>query len=349
MAATYSVGFTGDFTTGENYQAKYDLSEHVNILRSKGYEHLLERVIGIMNRFDSNILNLETPLTPQKASSLSSKKTVLHWADGDIVPRLLKTLNVEAVSLGNNHAMDFDKSGLQDTLKYLSDAGIKAFGAGTNLAAAQTPFVKQIQLEDQCVNLYIIGGFKYRKDYDEDFKFYAESNKAGVFLLTPENATNIISAIKTNDKNSLVVIFPHFGFDLMKTTQLQIDYAKGFIDAGADYVIGHGPHMMNSITKYKNKTILYGLGNFIFPANFQGKVLPYNMAAELRLTNNKDIIDSKLYLYPLYMDNQSFTPQTRPVTEDEVPEFLNLLLEGAEDLRNTLTVESFENYIRIGV
>jgi len=349
MAGEYSIGFFGDFTTGENYQMRSERLERVNVLRQYGYGYLFEQVECLLKRFDMNILNLETPLTNCVKSSLEHKKTVLHWADGEIVPELLNKYNVEAVSLGNNHGMDYEKRGLVDTFEVLCHKNIYPFGAGLNLSAAQRPYIKQFDFDGARVNLYVFGGYKYRKDYDEDFKFYATDNKEGVFCLTPESAAPLIKAIKENDKNAIIVMFPHFGFDLLKTTDLQRNYARGFIDAGADYVIGHGPHMMNSIEKYKGKTILYGIGNFIFPTNFKGNPLPYNMVAELKFTYSDGNVESALYVYPTYMNNQSSKTQTRPIFAEELDEFVSLLVEGAEDLRDGLQIETVDNLIRIGL
>ncbi|MGN0030997.1 MAG: CapA family protein [Candidatus Gastranaerophilaceae bacterium] len=347
MVNGYSIGFYGDFTTGENYQAKAERLERTNVLRQYGYDYLFQNVEVIFNSFDMNIVNLETPLTNETYSALAHKKTVLHWADKEILPKYLKKYKIEAVSLGNNHAMDYEKKGLCDTLKVLTDNNIYPFGAGLNIASAQRPFIKRIILGDSFINLYVFGGYKYKKEYDEDFNYYADVNKEGVFCLTPESVKDIISAVKENDKNSLIVIFPHFGYDLLKTTDLQRDYAYGFIDAGADIVIGHGPHMMNSIEIYKNKPILYGLGNFIFPADFGGKPISYNMAAELRFFETENGIKNKLYIYPVYMDNQSYKTQTRPISAEELEEFTDLLVEGVEDLRSILKAETVDNIIRI--
>ena len=348
MVNEYSIGFYGDFTTGENYQAKAERLERINVLRQYGYDYLFSEVEEIFNRFDMNIVNLETPLTNAVRSSLLHKKTVLHWADMEIVPKYLKKYKIEAVSLGNNHAMDYERYGLADTLRVLSENNIYPFGAGLNLSSAQRPFIKKITLGGKTINLYVFGGYKYRRDYDEDFNYYAAEDKEGVFCLTPESIKDIISAVKENDKDALVVIFPHFGFDLLKTTDMQKQYAHGFIDAGADYVIGHGPHMMNSVEIYKGKTILYGIGNFIFPTNFKGNPLPYNMAAELKFIETENGIDTKIYVYPVYMDNQSYKTKTRPIFNEELEDFINLLLEDSEELRPGISVENFGNLIRIG-
>lgn len=348
MINEYSIGFYGDFTTGENYQAKGERLERINVLRQYGYDYLFSEVEEIFNRFDMNIVNLETPLTNAVSSSLLHKKTVLHWADKEIVPGYLKKYKIEAVSLGNNHAMDYEKQGLSDTLNALTENNIYPFGAGLNLAAAKRPFIKKINLGEKTVNLYVFGGYKYRKDYDIDFNYYAKEDKEGVFCLTPESIKEVIAAVKENDKDSVVVVFPHFGFDLLKTTDLQREYAHGFIDSGADYVIGHGPHMMNSMEIYNGKTILYGIGNFIFPTNFGGKPIPYNMAAELKFIETENGIESKIFVYPVYMNNQSYKTKTRPIFSEELDEFINLLVEDCEDLRAQLKVETIGNLTRIG-
>ena len=349
MDNRFSIGFFGDFTTGENYQLKSDSSERINVLRQYGYGWLFQEVEPLLSRFDLNIFNLETPLTSCVKSSLAHKKTVLHWADPEIVPELLKKYNVAAVSLGNNHALDYDRQGLLDTINALNKVGIFSFGAGLNLNTAQLPFIKHLTVGNSNVNIYVIGGFKYKKEYDVEFKFYADEKKEGVFMLNETSADDLIRSIKTSDANSIVVVFPHFGFDLMKTTQMQTDYAHSFIDSGADYVIGHGPHMMNSIEKYKGKTILYSIGNFIFPANFKGKVLPNNLVAELEIVNDASGISSHIWLYPTYMNNQSNKTRTRMIKENELTEVINLLIEGNEDLKSSLVIENTDGIFRIGV
>jgi len=342
---SYSIGFYGDFTTGENYQIKSDLLSRVNILRQHGYRYLFKDVEPLLKICDANIFNLETPLTNVIKSELEHKKTVLHWADKDIVPELLQKYNVHAVSLGNNHAMDYGRQGLEQTLNALLPLNIYPFGAGLDIKSAQRPFIKHINLDMRQVNLYVFGGYKYREDYDKEFNYYADENKEGVFCLTPDSIGQTIREIKEHDQNSIIVMFPHFGFDLLKTTPMQKEYAHAFIDAGADFVIGHGPHMMNSMEIYKNKTILYGIGNFIFPADFQGKPLPYNLAVQLEFTNNGE----NLYLYPTYCDNQNPAVTTRPVSKEELPEVLGLLTENNQTLKDKLNAETINGLIRIEV
>lgn len=350
MKNEYKIGFYGDFTTAENYQIKSENVSRINVLRQYGYDWLFKNVTNILNRFDMNIFNLETPLTNEVESPLTHKKAVLHWADGEIVSKLLNKYNVQAVSLGNNHTLDYGKKGLTDTFSYLKNANISYFGAGLNEKEAKTPYIKTIDMGNRKINLYVFSGYKYREDYDKDFNFYAKNDKEGVCLLTSNTIDAAkIKQIKEQDKDSFIVIFPHFGFDNSKTCDLQKEYAHAFIDAGADCVIGHGPHMMNSIEKYKDKIILYGIGNFIFPTNFRGNVLPFNMVCELKLYSENDEIKSKIYVYPIYMNNQSYKAQTRIINEDEIDEFLSLLIEDSNYTLDMLNVEKLEDLIRVEI
>lgn len=346
----YSIGFFGDFTTGENYQQKAETVERTNVLRQYGYDWLFEKVKPVISKFNMNIVNLETPLTKRTRSFLLGIKPCVHWADNEIVPKLLKKYNFSAVSLGNNHGMDYEIDGLKDSFEALKSQNISYFGAGLDEKEAKKPYKKEIKIGKKTINLYVLGGYKYREDYEKDFKFYADKDKGGVNLLTPERAFPLIRAIKAKDKKAFIVVFPHFGFDLLKTTKLQNDYARSFIDAGADIVIGHGPHMINSIEKYKNKTILYGIGNFIFPTNFRGRPIPYNTIVELvfELTK-KDEIEAKTYLYPTYMNNQSYSAQTRLISKSEIDEFKTLLLENSNVAEDELTIEVKKDFVKIGV
>lgn len=334
------ITFYGDFTFGENYQAKYDISHKINILRQKGYDHLFENVNQILENSDYNIINLETALTNVLSSDLEGKKAVLHWNDPQIAPLILKKHKVHAASLGNNHGYDFGEAGLVQSINSLKKIGITAFGAGINSNEAMTPHKKEFLVNDKPFNLYVFGGYKFRQDYEEEFNFYAKGNKSGINLLIPERANNEIKKIKETDPNSYIVMFVHFGFDLQKTVPMQKEMARGFIDAGADAIIGHGPHMINQIEYYKSKPVIYSLGNFIFPANFRGRCSCYNLIARLNASCEDEKIKTCIDLYPIFMDSDSKTPLTRCINKNEIETVIDLLCEEDKDgtLRNSIKV-----------
>lgn len=334
----YKTTFYGDFTYAENYQAQQEIRTKNNILRQKGYDYPTQKVEHFFKSSDFNIVNLETPITNVLSSKLEGKKSCIHWSDVEVTPKRLKKLGVDVVTLGNNHALDYGEEGLFQTLELLDDVGIAHFGAGKNLEEASRPYFKEIKLGSKKCNLYVFGGYKYREDYEKDFDFYAKENKPGVFVIQPENVAERIKEIKENDKDAYIVMFPHFGFDNQKTVPIQRQMAKAYLDAGADIVIGHGPHHMNEIEYYNDKPIVYALGNFIFLTDFKDNIAPYGLVAQL-VFSEKDILKPKVVLYPVCINERRTNYQPRPILEEELEEFLGYLFEGNESLREKVTID----------
>lgn len=341
MENGFKIRFYGDFTFGENYQQGYDAKYHASILRRYGYEFLLNDIKPVFN--DAiNFINLETPLTTKQNSSLEHKKFVVHWSDPLIVPDILKKYNIEYVSLGNNHTMDYEKEGLYETINALERKNIKYFGAGKNLSDAKKPFVKTFEFNNEKINLYVFCGYIYRKEYDLEYNFYAQENKEGVFDLNTDILREDIKKIKQEDKNSYIVIFPHYGSDFQKTLPSQINLSRQLIDMGADIVIGHGPHMMNNMEYYKDKVILYSIGNFLFPVDFKKKPVPYNLIAEIELYEKDNEIKINNNLYPIYIPNNSMLPLPRVINENEIDETINYLSENNPEVKDKIKIEKGE-------
>lgn len=336
--AEQKIRFFGDFTTGENYQLKYEIEQRKNCLRQKGYDFLMDGLKEFFDEKTYNIINLESPITNCTQSNLEGKKALLHWMDYDIAPSFLKKYNVCAASLGNNHAYDWGHKGLVQTIQALNSVNIKPFGAGVDIKSANVPLIKNFQVGNKTVNLYVFGGYKYKENYEKEFDFYAKENKSGVFQLTDESIKNDILRIKQEDINSYVVVFPHFGIDFQKTLKAQRQYAKSWIDSGADLVIGHGAHMMLNIEYYKEKTICYSLGNSLLPVYCRNLGIPYNLIFELTFTDENNNLKIKQKLYPIYMDMASYAPITRAIKENELDDVIKYLCEGNEEVKERIFI-----------
>ena len=219
---------------------------------------------------------------------------------------------------------------------------IKYFGAGKNLSDAKKPFVKTFEFNNKKINLYVFCGYIYRKEYDLEYNFYAQENKEGVFDLNTDILREDIKKIKLEDKNSYIVIFPHYGSDFQKTLPSQINLSRQLIDMGADIVIGHGPHMMNNMEYYKDKVILYSIGNFLFPVDFKKKPVPYNLIAEIELYEKDNEIKINNNLYPIYIPNNSMLPLPRVINENEIDETINYLSENNPEVKDKIKIEKGE-------
>lgn len=324
--------FGGDFAFAKSYHDEYKRNGRPHILEEKGYEYTIQNLLPFMQHADHVIINLETPITHLKKSEFDGEKDYLHYEDPNVTPELLKKFNVDAVSLANNHTLDFSEEGLQHTIDYLKEQNISLFGAGKNENEAKTPHIKSFKINDSYFKIAVIGAFEFRKgDYDKKYRFYADSNKAGCNKLTIETTSKQIKEIKIEHPDAFVIVYPHWGENYVWKNNEQTKLAHALIDAGADLIIGHGAHKIQEIEYYKDKWIVYSLGNFLFNTWGRFKKLnaePFSMVGMLKLsskTSSEYMIT--LNLYPIFSNNQITNFQPYFLQEKEANEFLKILQE----------------------
>jgi poly-gamma-glutamate synthesis protein (capsule biosynthesis protein) len=232
----------------------FDLAPR-RLIEAQGGKAPLAKVASIMRAADLTIGNLETTLS-NRGASVGGKPANLIF-NGD--PRGVASLTdagVDVVSLANNHAMDHGKIALQDTIATLDKAGIKHVGAGMNTNEAWTPAILQVKgrkiayvTATQVVPAYFDPG----------------SSRAGI--ANGKNVDRVVQSIRAAKKKAdIVIVSLHWGTEQSySANSSQQAQARRFIDAGADVVLSHHPHVMQGIDFYKGKLIAYSLGNFLFP------------------------------------------------------------------------------------
>jgi len=322
------VIFVGDTSFGENYQSRLKSKGGINILEKYGYDYSLQKMRPFLFDTDLVIANLETPITDLDISPFSSSKSYVHWADVEKTPKALLNHNIKVVSLANNHTFDFGRKGFNQTLEVLDKKGIIYFGAGQSALEAEQPFIFEVNLGIAKFRCAIIATFQKFSAYRRKYQTYANENLGGVNPLLIKNIRKVIKKIKNSDPNMLVIVLPHWGSNYKWKNQKQTNLAKNLIDAGADYIIGHGAHMLQEIEKIKGKWVAYSLGNFMF--NSKGrysklKAPPYSLIAKLYIKYNKKKLFSTIRFYPIVSDNLITHYQPRFVTEKEFSEVLYLL------------------------
>lgn len=160
------------------------------------------------------------------------------------------------LSLANNHTMNFGSSGLIYTIKYLTDAGIQFVGAGENEVQAYQP----VYIEK---NGWRFAFLAYNDSDVVPVSYRAQENKAGTAFMDIAKMTEAVKEAKQNA--DVVIVSMHAGNEYEKQpSQRQIDFAHAAIDAGANLIIGHHPHIIQPAEKYNGQYIFYSLGNFIF-------------------------------------------------------------------------------------
>jgi len=306
--------FAGDTSFGENYRGG------MNILKSKGYDYSINKLVPFLKNSDMVIANLETPVTNLRSSPLHGKKRYIHWSDIEKTPKNLIKNNIKTVSLANNHTMDYGIKGLKESLDILKSNGIEYFGAGRNETEASIPFRFNSIINGKEINFIVAAGFEYIKDYDKKFNFYANQNSGGVNAWNETNAFNQIKALRDSDDKAFIIAYPHWWKNYSWKSEDQTKLAHRMIDAGADLVIGHGAHKLQEIEEYKGRWIIYSLGNFLFNTYGryqQKKAPPFSLIAKLEISQRNYNPSFLLKLYPIVSDNRITKFQPRPVTKNE--------------------------------
>jgi len=244
---TTTIYFLGDIMLTRGVKSSVDKNFEGD------YSKLFENLDEIK---DADILfgNLEGDVSA-RGNNVGSKYS--FRMEPKVLP-VLKDAGFDIVSFANNHVGDWNTTAFEDTLYGLKDNGILKTGAGFNKKEAATPTI----IEKNGTRFGFLGFSDVGPAWME-----AQENKSGILLANDPNIEEIISNAK-NECDVLIVSF-HFG-DEYKTVHnaRQENLAKMAIDNGADMIIGHHPHVIEDISEYKGKPIVYSLGNFIFDQSF---------------------------------------------------------------------------------
>ena len=172
-------------------------------------------------------------------------------------PRSLPVLqrHFDAVALANNHSGDYGREAFAEMLGLLKAVGLAQFGGGHNLAEAHTPLI----LERKGLRIALLG---YNEFMPRSFE--ADHNAAGSAWSEDEHVVADIKAARSVHKADLVIPVMHWGWENELTANArQRQLARTMIDAGADAVIGGHPHVTQDIEHYKDRPIVYSVGNFV--------------------------------------------------------------------------------------
>jgi poly-gamma-glutamate capsule biosynthesis protein CapA/YwtB (metallophosphatase superfamily) len=212
--------------------------------------YLFTDVQEILRQQDIVLVNLEQPVC--SAMLEARDKTYCFHADPDWLPAI-HACGITHVNLANNHTGDYGKEGIQETMQELSRNHIDYVGADSTFEKPCEPILIQKNGSKLAV-------FSNTLLYQpEPSGCCNENNK--------ELQSRII-AFKKIHTDYCIVVCLHWGIEMdTLPSTIQSTQAHTFIDAGADLIIGHHPHVVQPIEIYKGKYICYSLGNFVFDKN----------------------------------------------------------------------------------
>ena len=339
-AQRLSFQFGGDVMMGRRYQEPVERSDTPIATTDAGAESVVRHVAPIMAAADVSTVNLETVVGQLPSAGAYPAKRFLLQSPPAVLSAL-HDLGVDLVTLGNNHAYDWQAPGVASTIAALDGAGIAWVGAGTTAEQAQAgrmievrgvkvgfvsattvngdfvndnlptaDEVKKVSVPQRDAWQYEERTFGFGKPGDPNYMVEAkrrpgvawstfaelepllDADQSGALWAAmakvypelqdwvarrghggaaPFQAAAVAAAIKQlrADGADLVIVEIHGGFQFSDVaSEFATRAAHAAIDAGADLVVGHHPHVLQGFEWYKGHLIAYSLGNFVFDQDF---------------------------------------------------------------------------------
>jgi poly-gamma-glutamate capsule biosynthesis protein CapA/YwtB (metallophosphatase superfamily) len=291
-----TINAVGDIMMGTTYPSNY--------LPPEDGKGIFANVQEKLKTGDIIFGNLEGPLVddgiPVKCKNKTSQ--CFEFVTPTRYAGHLKDAGFTVMNIANNHAFDCGSAGAENTISTLKTAGIEATGGAT---------VARLFVKGKYV---AVAGFSFM------LSDYAHS------IHDIDNAKDIIKKLK--EENDIVIVSFHGGAEGKSAARLSnvnekflgesrgnvMKFSRSAIDAGADLVLGHGPHVLRAIEIYKDKLIAYSLGNFLTYTMFNVKG-PNGLSTILTVrldTKNGEFIDGTLI--PLKLSKEGI-PEIDPLGE----------------------------------
>lgn len=225
-------------------------------LKTAGPAYPWGDTLPVLRRADVRIANLECVLAdggrPEPGKVFTFRSDLKNV-------RSLVSAQIDLVSLANNHVLDYGPDALREMLPALDRHGILHAGAGTDPASARRPAVRRVG--------GTAVGFVAFTDNQPDWE--AAPGSPGVYYVPVadrgERVGQLLELVeRTKSRVQLLVVSAHWGGNWGSGAPPEHrTLARRLVDAGADVVFGHSPHIFRGVEVYRNRPIIYGAGDFV--------------------------------------------------------------------------------------
>jgi len=188
-----------------------------------------EKVSNELNEADIVFINLENPIV---SNCPRSSEGLIFCADPAMAEGLV-TAGIDIVNLANNHSRNYGENGLSETVGILDEKEILTTGLG-----------ELVVKENKGIKYGFLG-----------FDFISRTPKESDYELIAKSA----------DEANVLIVSVHWGIEYRsEPAEIQKQWARKLVEAGADVVVGHGPHWVQRAEHLNEKPVYYSLGNFVF-------------------------------------------------------------------------------------
>lgn len=219
-----------------------------------------DEILEELRKADIRVGTLETAIGDAPSfydEKMSRRADVIYAMDDDL--KRLKELDINIVSLANNHFFDLGPEGATHTIQLLDELGIKHCGAGKNIKEAGEPVI----VEHEGKTIAFLAFCDWR-DETVGWCPFATEDEPGVNPMFDDYVVEQIG--KCKQQYDFVAVIPHWGREhTFITTRHVYRLAKKMLKAGADMIFGGHTHRIQPVVRNRKTVTAYSMGNFFFP------------------------------------------------------------------------------------
>ncbi len=241
-------------------------------------EAIFEFTGDMLRKADIAFCQLEAPYSDKGSMNSNGPRGAINRDVGNL--KAIPAVGFDVVSMAGNHVMDWGQDALLDCMSRLRSAGITVIGAGADIVEARKPAFferdgNRIAFLSYCSvapNGYYASPGKAGVNPMRAITHYEpfEDDQPGTpcdvltFPVRTDLEALVADVKDVRSKADVVIVSQHWGIHGLpyKIADYQPVVAHAAIDAGADIIVGHHPHMLKGVGIYKGKVILYSIGNF---------------------------------------------------------------------------------------
>ena len=192
-------------------------------------------------------------------------------------------VGINLVSLANNHNLDYGPEGLKDCLSILDHSRISHAGGGLNYAQAHS--AANVEVQNQKTKFALLSYYSPSRTPNPDEPCLATIDAPKIYIEKKDGQVETIEGPLESDikamEDDIVMAKRHAQIVMVSFHAHDVSHARSYgypdkvmpnqtlmyhkaVDAGADIILGHGPHVLRGIEIYKGKPIIYSLSNFVY-------------------------------------------------------------------------------------
>lgn len=274
LPSSIRIKAVGDMVLGTNYP-----SDRLPADPSLFFANVMKDLQGADLLFG----NYESTLTEHPYSTKdTSRGTQFAFRSPPSYRYLLQEVGFDIVSLANNHSMDFGEIGFRDTIRNFNEVGIATVG--------ERDQITYLNVEDVTVAFIGFSTYEFHNEINNielARRLIAEANKqAEVIVLSIHAGAEGTGAMHVSDRQE---------YFLGEDRGNIVGFSREAIDAGADLILGHGPHIPRAINLYNDRLIAYSLADFVGYQTLSTEgALAYSLILEVELNLEGEFISGQI-------------------------------------------------------